>query len=130
MIDNLQLEGFAIFKQPLQWRAHGGLNRIIGEHDTGKTHLLKLLDAVSRAVEACSKKAQGPDPVALSDILATKLRRPSTTLRPTPSANRQFTLRTLTQPWWNPSRPAGENTPHTTSQAPEPTPAHTGTRAR
>ena len=74
MIDNLQLEGFAIFKQPLQWRAHGGLNLIIGENDTGKTHLLKLLYAVSRAVEECWKKAQGPDPVELSDILATKLR--------------------------------------------------------
>ena len=26
MIDNLQHEGFAIFKQPLQWCEHGGLN--------------------------------------------------------------------------------------------------------
>ena len=74
MIDHLNLEGFAIFKQPLQWHDHGGLNLIIGENDTGKTHLLKLLYAVSRAAEECWKKAEGPEPVELSEILATKLR--------------------------------------------------------
>ncbi|MEA3641703.1 MAG: AAA family ATPase [Lamprobacter sp.] len=74
MINNLTLEGFAIFKQPLEWRDHGRLNLIIGENDTGKTHLLKLLYAVSRSAEECWKKAQGPDPVDLSAVLATKLR--------------------------------------------------------
>ncbi len=74
VIEKLDIQGFAIFKQPLQWRGHGGLNLIIGENDTGKTHLLKLLYAVTRAAEEYWKKAEGPSPMDLSEVLALKLR--------------------------------------------------------
>lgn len=74
LIEKLDIQGFAIFKQPLEWRRHGGLNLIIGENDTGKTHLLKLLYAVTRAAEEYWKKAAGPSPVELPEILAAKLR--------------------------------------------------------
>ncbi|MCK7575644.1 MAG: hypothetical protein MZV65_06970 [Chromatiales bacterium] len=74
MIQTLNIEGFAIFKQPLAWSAHGSLNVIIGENDTGKTHLLKLLYAVTRATEEYGKKAAGPSPLELSELLAAKLR--------------------------------------------------------
>ena len=74
LIDALKVEGFAVFREPLNWLDHGSLNIIIGENDTGKTHLLKLLYSITRAVEDYFKKAQGPDPLDLSSLLASKLR--------------------------------------------------------
>ena len=74
LIDTLRVEGFAVFREALNWHGHGSLNIIIGENDTGKTHLLKLLYSVARAVEEYFKKAQGPEPLDLSSLLAAKLR--------------------------------------------------------
>lgn len=71
---SLAVENFVAFQQRLEWRAHASLNVIIGENDTGKTHLLKLLYAMARAIEEYSKKKVGPEPKELSELLATKLR--------------------------------------------------------
>jgi AAA15 family ATPase/GTPase len=73
-LNNLVVEGFVAFQQRLEWSKHASLNVIIGENDTGKTHLLKLLYAMSRSIEEYSKKRAGPEPKDLSDLLASKMR--------------------------------------------------------
>lgn len=73
-IKSLSVENFVAFQQRLEWTAHASLNVIIGENDTGKTHLLKLLYAMARSIEDYSKKKAGPEPKELSELLATKLR--------------------------------------------------------
>ena len=73
-LTSLCLENFVAFQQPLDWRAHSSLNVIIGENDTGKTHLLKLLYAMTRAIEEHAKKRAGPEPKELAEVLAGKLR--------------------------------------------------------
>lgn len=73
-LTSLCLENFVAFQQPLDWRAHSSLNVIIGENDTGKTHLLKLLYAMTRSIEEHLKKQVGPAPRELGDLLANKLR--------------------------------------------------------
>lgn len=73
-LTSLIVESFAAFQQPLEWLQHASLNVIIGENDTGKTHLLKLLYAASRSIEEHSKKKAGPEPKELSELLAQKLR--------------------------------------------------------
>lgn len=70
---SLVVENFVAFQQKLVWK-HASLNVIIGENDTGKTHLLKLLYSMSRAIEDYSKKKAGPEPKDLSELLAHKLR--------------------------------------------------------
>lgn len=71
---SLTVENFVAFQQPLQWKQHASLNVIIGENDTGKTHLLKLLYAMARAIEDYGEKKAGPEPKELSELLANKLR--------------------------------------------------------
>lgn len=71
---SLVVENFVAFQHRLEWKAHTSLNVIIGENDTGKTHLLKLLYAMARAIEDYSKKKSGPQPRELSELLAHKLR--------------------------------------------------------
>lgn len=72
-LKSLVVENFVAFQQKLTWK-HASLNVIIGENDTGKTHLLKLLYAISRGIEDYSKKKAGPEPKDLSELLAQKLR--------------------------------------------------------
>ena len=71
---SLTVENFVAFQQRLEWNSHASLNVIIGENDTGKTHLLKLLYAMARAIEDYGKKKVGPEPKELPELLATKLR--------------------------------------------------------
>lgn len=73
-IKSLSVENFVAFQQRLEWNAHSSLNIIIGENDTGKTHLLKLVYGMARAIEDFSKKKAGPEPKDLSELLASKLR--------------------------------------------------------
>lgn len=70
-IQSLSIENFAAF-QKLEWNDHASLNVIIGVNDTGKTHLLKLLYAITRSVEEFWKKQV--DPKELHELLANKLR--------------------------------------------------------
>lgn len=71
---SLTVENFVAFQHALPWNDHASLNVIIGVNDTGKTHLLKLLYAIARAIEEYHKKRVGPEPKELSELLATKLR--------------------------------------------------------
>lgn len=71
---SLTVENFVAFQQRLEWKPHASLNVIIGENDTGKTHLLKLLYAMARSIEDYNRKKAGPEPKELSDLLAHKLR--------------------------------------------------------
>ena len=48
MISKIHLKNFVHFKE-FKWEKTGNLNVIIGENDTGKTNLLKLLYGISRA---------------------------------------------------------------------------------
>ncbi len=73
-LQSLTVENFVAFQQRLTWRSHASLNVIIGENDTGKTHLLKLLYAMARAIEDYHRKRIGPEPKELSELLANKLR--------------------------------------------------------
>ncbi len=73
IIEALTVENFAVFQKPLQWQNHASLNVIIGENDTGKTHLLKLLYSMTRTIEDYWKKQAGPLPATLADLLANKL---------------------------------------------------------
>lgn len=73
IITSLTVENFAVFQTPLQWENHASLNVIIGENDTGKTHLLKLLCALARTIEEYWKKQSGPQPVPLAELLANKM---------------------------------------------------------
>lgn len=72
-LKSLVVENFVAFQQKLEWK-HASLNVIIGVNDTGKTHLLKLLYSMSRAIEDYLKKKAGPDPKDISELLAHKLR--------------------------------------------------------
>jgi predicted ATPase len=71
---SLVVENFVAFQKRLEWKEHASLNVIIGENDTGKTHLLKLIYAMARAIEDYGKKKIGPEPKELSELLAHKLR--------------------------------------------------------
>jgi len=71
---SLTVENFVGFHQRLEWRDHASLNVIIGVNDTGKTHLLKLLYAMTRSIEDYSKKQAGPEPKELAELLSSKLR--------------------------------------------------------
>ncbi|HPU80727.1 hypothetical protein [Accumulibacter sp.] len=71
---SLAVENFVAFHKRLNWEPHASLNVIIGENDTGKTHLLKLLYSMARAIEDFGRKKAGPEPRELSELLAHKLR--------------------------------------------------------
>jgi len=73
-LTSLKVENFVGFHKPLDWCNHASLNVIIGVNDTGKTHLLKLLYAMTRSIEDYSKKQSGPQPKELAELLAGKLR--------------------------------------------------------
>lgn len=73
IINSLSVENFAAFRSRLEWREHGALNVIIGENDTGKTHLLKLLYAITRSIEEYWKKQAGPQQQDFNLLFANKL---------------------------------------------------------
>jgi AAA15 family ATPase/GTPase len=71
VLNSLEVEGFVGFKQKLVWSNHSSINVIIGENDTCKTHLLKLLYGLHRAAEEfCLSQTASH----FSDVLAQKLR--------------------------------------------------------
>ncbi|MEN8217292.1 MAG: hypothetical protein ABFS56_13170 [Pseudomonadota bacterium] len=45
----------AVFRK-LEWQPHKSLNLIIGENDTGKTHLLKTRNKIARSIEEYNKR--------------------------------------------------------------------------
>ena len=69
MIENVQLKDFAIFKE-FEWDKLSNVNLIIGENDTGKSSLLKMLYAITRSL---LDHAQDPVDSRWADELAPKL---------------------------------------------------------
>jgi len=55
MFSQITLENLAVFRK-LEWQPHKFLNLIIGENDTGKTHLLKTLYVIARSIEEYQKR--------------------------------------------------------------------------
>lgn len=72
MFSNLIVKNMAIFQQ-LEWQQHQRLNLIIGENDTGKTILLKLLYCIAKSIEE-SQKLQNTPSLSWQNVLADKLR--------------------------------------------------------
>jgi predicted ATP-dependent endonuclease of OLD family len=62
MFKFLQIEKFGIFDY-LNWQEHGQINVLIGETDTGKTYLLKLLYCLAKSLEDYSKRQQSDRPL-------------------------------------------------------------------
>jgi predicted ATPase len=73
MFSNLTLENLAAF-QKLEWQQHERINLIIGENDTGKTHLLKILYCLARSLEEYQKRKQSDSKLRWQNVLAEKLR--------------------------------------------------------
>jgi predicted ATPase len=59
MFNNIVLENLAAF-QKLDWQPLDRINIIIGENDTGKTYLLKILYCLARSIEEFYKTSMGP----------------------------------------------------------------------
>lgn len=61
MFSSIKLTHFTKFTS-LDWQNHAAMNVIIGENDTGKSHLLKLLYAIGRSINMFHKSQGGPSP--------------------------------------------------------------------
>ncbi len=72
-ITSLHIENFGRFSGAHTWPEHGGLNLLVGENDTGKTQLLKLLYLATRTAEEYWRKHAGPQPARFEDLLVDKL---------------------------------------------------------
>lgn len=71
MISRIHLQNLAIFER-FEWEDLGSINVIIGENDTGKSHLLKLLYSISRSLEEY-RQGQATEAPRWADVLASKL---------------------------------------------------------
>ncbi|MFT3765516.1 MAG: AAA family ATPase [Minicystis sp.] len=81
MLSDVHLRNFGVFSD-FRWSEHGRVNVVIGENDTGKSHLLKVLYAVAKSVEDLAARDAGAAAEQASrKLLATKLR---WTFQPTP----------------------------------------------
>ena len=72
MFQNLHIENLAIFEE-FTWSDLGAINVVIGENDTGKSHLLKLLYSVARSLQEKKRKTESAAG-SWGDELARKLR--------------------------------------------------------
>lgn len=59
MISSVHLENFGAFAD-FSWSGHGSVNVVVGENDTGKSHLLKVLYVVASSVARMAERAQTP----------------------------------------------------------------------
>jgi len=71
MFNHITLKNIAAF-QKLDWQQHKRINLIIGENDTGKTHLLKILYCLARSIEEYHKTDYAP-PRTWEEVLTNKL---------------------------------------------------------
>lgn len=58
MFTDLHLQDFAAFSD-FRWSGHGQINVVVGENDTGKSHLLKVLYAIAKTVETQAARRAG-----------------------------------------------------------------------
>jgi hypothetical protein len=71
---DLHLKNFAAFSD-FRWSGHGQINVVVGENDTGKSHLLKVLYAIAKTVEAQAARQQGAaEENSEPDAFSSKLR--------------------------------------------------------
>lgn len=72
MISKIHLKNFIHFKE-FKWEKTGNLNVIIGENDTGKTNLLKLLYSISRAWSKFTVDKKNNKDTPFNETLADKI---------------------------------------------------------
>lgn len=72
MISRIHLQNLGIFDH-FEWERLGGINVIIGENDTGKSQLIKLLYSVAKSLQEY-KSRQNTDAPRWSSVLANKLK--------------------------------------------------------
>ncbi len=74
MFTDVHLKNFAAFSD-FQWSGHGQINVVVGENDTGKSHLLKVLYAIAKTVETnAARKAGNPEAPPEPNAFNNKLR--------------------------------------------------------
>ncbi|MEP7119514.1 MAG: AAA family ATPase [Byssovorax sp.] len=74
MFTDVHLKSFAAFSD-FHWAGHGQINVVVGENDTGKSHLLKVLYAIAKTVETnAARKAGNPDASPERHVFSNKLR--------------------------------------------------------
>lgn len=73
MFSDLHLTNVAVFEE-LRWTQHSRVNVIIGENDTGKSHLLKMLYVLAKSVEEYTRARKSRAGTSWQEVLATKLR--------------------------------------------------------
>jgi AAA15 family ATPase/GTPase len=71
MFEYLLLEDFGIFTR-FQWQEHQKINIIIGENDTGKTYILKLIYCLAKSLEEYTKRSES-DNKSWKEILSEKI---------------------------------------------------------
>ena len=72
MLDKIKIENFTVFDE-VEFQFGHGINIIIGDNGTGKSHLLKLAYAVSTVASDSSKLESSPAKADLQKQIATKL---------------------------------------------------------
>jgi ABC-type transport system involved in cytochrome c biogenesis ATPase subunit len=72
MLEKLTLRQFTTFDQ-IDFSFAPGINIVIGENGTGKSHLLKIAYAISSASHAASKSSPAPTKAQLQKDLASKM---------------------------------------------------------
>lgn len=73
MIESVTLQDVTIFEE-FEWDDLSNVNLVIGENDTGKTNLLKMLYAVSRSLQESTRLDGETSTGPWKEILAQKLR--------------------------------------------------------
>ncbi len=71
MFSQILVKDFGPFDK-FQWSGHGDINVIVGENDTGKTWLMKMMYAVARSIEEHAKRQESDRP-EWQTVLAEKL---------------------------------------------------------
>ncbi|MBR8836040.1 MAG: ATP-binding protein [Stigonema ocellatum SAG 48.90 = DSM 106950] len=71
MFEYLLVENLGIFSR-LEWKNHKKINIIIGENDTGKTYILKILYCIAKSVEEYTKCSETDDK-SWKEILSDKM---------------------------------------------------------
>lgn len=70
MFTDIHLQNFSVFTD-FRWSNHGMINVIVGENDTGKSHLLKMLYVIAKLAEKSGAEGQKTD---LGAMLHEKIR--------------------------------------------------------
>jgi predicted ATPase len=70
---DVHLKNFAAFSD-FHWSGHGQINVVVGENDTGKSHLLKVLYAIAKTVETNAARNEGGSQGSAQIAFTSKLR--------------------------------------------------------